>query len=115
MKKRSTNCVRESRLRWGLSTKDLSKLLGRHASTVSRLERRETTPTLRAAFGCEVVFGVPPEAMFPSLYEGVEEVVMARAARLYASLEGRTDRRSVRLKKLLDEMVKRAKGNADVA
>jgi hypothetical protein len=75
---------------------------------ISRLERRLTPGAVRAAFACEVVFGVPPRAMFPGLYEQVEEAVMTRAARLYEALENRTDKASVRKRELLGDMMRRA-------
>jgi ribosome-binding protein aMBF1 (putative translation factor) len=96
MKKRSFSYVRAHRTRWALSSEELARLLGRNASMVCRLEKCGQMPSGRAALGCEVIFGVPPQDMFPRHYEQVD---------------GKTDRKSVQKRELLEDMMKRATGN----
>lgn len=78
---------------------------------VCRLEKCGQIPGGKAAFGCEVIFGIAAREMFPRLYEEVEDAIMARAARLDVQLDGRTDRRSLLKRELLSDMMKRATGN----
>jgi transcriptional regulator with XRE-family HTH domain len=111
MKKHNLNYLRGHRSRWGLSADELARLLGRDASSVSRLERRGQIPSGKIALGLEVIFGVSPRELFPGIYEQVEDIVMARAARLHDQLQGKIDRRSVQKRQLLEEMMKRATGN----
>jgi len=49
--------------------------------------------------------------MFPGLYEQVEETIMGRAARLDGELAGKTDRKSLRKRELLSDMMRRATAN----
>jgi hypothetical protein len=111
MKKRSFNYVRANRTRWALSAEELARLLGRDASMVCRLERCGQIPGGKTALGCQVIFGVAAREMFPRLYDQVEEAVMARALRLYEQLDGKTDRKSVRKRELLSDMMSRAAHN----
>jgi hypothetical protein len=78
---------------------------------VCRIEKCGQMPGGKIALGFEVIFGVPPQEMFPGLYEHIEETIMARAARLHDQLDGKTDRKSVRKRELLSEMMKRATAN----
>jgi hypothetical protein len=75
---------------------------------VCRVEKCGQPPSGKIALGLEVIFGVPSKDMFPGLYEEVEDSVMARAARLDTQLEGKTDRRSLRKRELLTDMMRRA-------
>ncbi len=61
--------------------------------------------------GLQVIFGVKAEEMFPGLYDQVEDAVMARALRFYEKLDGKTDRKSLRKRELLTDMMKRATSN----
>lgn len=115
MRRRSFNYVRAYRLRWGLTARDFALLLGRDPSMITRLEREGKSLSGRAALACQVVFGVPPQTMFPALYEQVEDAVMARAAKLHEALEGRSDRRSVRRRELLADMMRRATDSSPAA
>jgi transcriptional regulator with XRE-family HTH domain len=111
MKKRTFSYVRAHRAYWSLSSKELARLLGRGASMVTRIEKGAKMPGGRAALGCQVIFGVAPQDMFPRHYEEVEETIMARAVRFHQQLEGKTDRKSARKRELLADMMKRATGN----
>lgn len=97
------------RKKWKLSTGELSKLLGTKASSpVSRLERGQRAPTVSMLIGCEFVFGVEGEELFPELYARTREAVLHRAARFSIQLEGKTDRASARKRELLSHIVRRA-------
>jgi hypothetical protein len=115
MKKRTFNSVRQHRTHWALSAEELARLLGRNASMVCRLEKCGQPPGGKSALGLEVIFGEPASKMFPGLYVHVEEAIMARALRLYEKLDGRTDRKSLRKRELLADMMKRATSNASHA
>jgi transcriptional regulator with XRE-family HTH domain len=88
--KQTADCrLRWLRRRWGLTQKELAILLGDKSGTaVSRLECQERQPSLEAAFGCQVLFGVAPPDLFPSLFTEVEEDVVGRIRGLYDALEG---------------------------
>jgi ribosome-binding protein aMBF1 (putative translation factor) len=111
MKKRTACDVRLNRNHWSLSSEELARLLGRNASMVCRLEKCGQIPGGKVALGLEIIFGVAARDMFPCLYEQVEEAIMARALRLYELLDGKTDRKSLRKRELLSEMMKRATAN----
>ena len=78
---------------------------------VCRLEKCGQIPGGKVALGCEVIFGVTARDMFPGLYEQVEEAIMGRAARLDSELAGKTDRKSLRKRELLSDMMRRATAN----
>jgi transcriptional regulator with XRE-family HTH domain len=108
MKRRSFTYLRAHRKRWSLSERELAGLLGTSASSACRMEKSGRPPSVKFALACQVIFGEEPRKMFPALYERVEEAVMVRAAGVYKLLDGKSDRRSVRHRELLDEMMKRA-------
>jgi len=116
MQHSSFNYLRAHRKRAALSEEELARLLGGvTASLVCRLEGGTREPTGKFMLGCEVVFGVAPRDMFPGRYGGVEESVMRRAARLSAALEGKVDAVSASKRRLLEDMIKRARDNHDGA
>ncbi len=93
MKKKLDCYLFTHRRRWGFTQKELSHLLGcRSASVVSRLERAERKPSLTAAFGCEIIFGVSAGELFPALFDSAEEEVLTRAYDLYERLQGNRSR-----------------------
>ncbi len=110
---RSFNSVRTQRLRWGLSSKDLSALIGRDPTKISRLEKRMESLTGRTVLALMIVFGVPARTLFPGMYEQIEETVMERAAHLYKVLERRNDAQSVKRRELLTDMMRRATSSTD--
>jgi transcriptional regulator with XRE-family HTH domain len=58
-------------------------LLGsKDGSAVSHVERGAREPSLRSAFACEVMFGVPARELFPGTYEEVEQELKTRAQTL---------------------------------
>lgn len=99
--------IRAYRRRSALSQKELGLLLGVPRNVANELERGKRAPTLALALRLQAIFGVPPHALFPGLYETGEEAAMAAAVRLHEELEGRTDGRSVALRTFLEAMPKR--------
>jgi transcriptional regulator with XRE-family HTH domain len=111
MKHCAFNYVRTHRQRHGLSTEDLARLLGQRAiAAVSQYESGERVPTLEGAVALQVIFGMAPKEMFPDFFAWVEDTVMRRGAEFYKELQGRTDRRAIAIRELLDAMGQRATG-----
>ena len=96
------------RKRWALSQRELARLLGhRSRSTVSRLETRGGSPSLRLVIGCQILFGVRFAELFPSLYEDHRDQIMRRAARLDARLRNQKGTSADRKRELLADLVRR--------
>lgn len=102
--------IRTHRRRWALTQKELAHLLGAGGrKQVSRRETRERQPNLQFVIACQVIFGVPPDGMFPELYSEVEEGVMRQVRELYQSLDGSTSKKAQRKRELLNGVLRRAK------
>jgi DNA-binding XRE family transcriptional regulator len=99
--------IRAYRRRSALSQEQLGLLLGISRNAVNEFERHKRAPTLPLVLRLQAIFGVPPHALFPVLYEAVEEAAMAEAVRLHNSLEGKADRQSAVLRTFLEAMPKR--------
>ena len=66
--KRPTCALRKYRRSWGLSQRELARLLGLEGSThISRLEHGKRTPRLETALSCSTLFGVPLGDIFPQV------------------------------------------------
>ncbi len=80
MQKKLPCYLKTYRRRAGLSQKELAALLGiGHVTTVSKLERRKREPNLKVAFGCQVLFGIQADRIFPGLLTDIDKGVRARA------------------------------------
>jgi transcriptional regulator with XRE-family HTH domain len=103
--------LRTLRKRYDLSQQECAELIGVQQSTASRTEAADATPDLETALGIQVVFGVTPADVFPTLYAKVEDAVMRRAAEFERRLTaaGAPDRSPKR--QLLIAMAWRAKAN----
>jgi transcriptional regulator with XRE-family HTH domain len=114
MKKKLTCYLRPYRRRWGLTQNELVSLLGLRANgVVSRIERQECLPSLKVAFALEIIFGATALELFPGLFAGVDEDVIARAYDLYERLQGNSSRK-IRMKlDLFEDLFKRAKTRAN--
>ena len=104
--------LRIHRKRWALSQQELAGLLGLSRTAITRLENESESTRLVTAFGLMVVFGIKTEVMQRKLYTQVEDAVMRNAAALDEKLRGKSDLKSLRKIELLDDMVRRATGNA---
>jgi len=79
--------LRTHRRLWGLTQQELAGLMGfLSASHVSRIENGRRDPTTDTVLACEVIFGVSGSAMFPQVYDVVEERVMREIHRLDGTL-----------------------------
>ncbi len=101
--------MRTHRKRWGLTQKELARLVGAKSGTqVSRYERLLRKPKLHIALACQVIFGELPHEVFPKLFESVEEAVMERAYTLCRELEKSKSKAAKRKLELLNDMLRRA-------
>ncbi len=82
MQKKLPCYLKTYRRRAGLTQKELAILLGiGDDTTVSKLERRKREPSLKIAFGCQILFGVPADRIFPGLLAQIDTGIRARARR----------------------------------
>jgi hypothetical protein len=87
--------LRTHRRVWGLSVKELTSLVGlQSAAHMSR--------------ACQVIFGIPPSAMFPHVYTRVEDRVMWNIHQLHLALENTTSLSAQRKRELFEVALKRA-------
>jgi len=92
-----------------LTQGELAHLLGISQSVLSRLEDNEAKELwFDVALALTVVFGDAPHRMFSRHYRRIEEQVMTRAADLHEANRGKSDRKSLRKRALLDDMMRRA-------
>ena len=76
------------RKRWALTQPELAELLGyRGRSHVSRLENCRSTPTTRTLLALEMIFGKGPYALFPELYDQIEETTVRNLYQMQQRLE----------------------------
>ena len=113
--KRKVLCyLRTHRRVWGLTQWELASLMGFESSThVSRIENGKRTPTVEVAFVCQVIFGIPPSAMFPNVYALVEDKAMRNIYRLHLALKHTTSLSGLRKRELFSLALKRAVGKAN--
>ena len=101
--------LRTHRRLWQLTLVDLAELVGvKSTSHLSRIEHGERTPKLEVALACQVIFGVPPSAMFPHVYSRVEDTVMWNTYKLHSALENTTSPAGIRKRELCDAILARA-------
>ena len=109
MNHRLKTYLRPYRRRWGLTEPELAFLLGlKSESVISRVERGGRPPTLKIALACQVVFGTPPEELFPGLFEATEQIVRNRAGKLRQKLQGDARSSTATKLELLDDVIARA-------
>ena len=108
------NYLRTFRKRSALTQVDIAFLLGaRSGAKVSRLERLSRFPNLKTAFACQVIFGVPADALFPGLYRDIASHLAERAKVLRLTVSRRESTRgSERRVKMLDGIVTRTSQSA---
>ena len=101
--------LRTHRRVWGLTQQELASLMGfKSATHVSRIENGKRAPTVEVALACQVIFGMPPSAMFPHVYTLVEEKVMRNIYRLHLALKNTTNLTELRKRELFSLALKRA-------
>ena len=101
--------LRTHRRNWGLTQKELAKLVGTASSVqISRYENGKRAPRIEVALACQVIFGVPPSIMFPDTYALAEEEVMRNMYRMDQALENTTSLSGLRKRDLFTIALKRA-------
>ena len=110
MKNRNLFCrLRTERRAWALSQRELAELLGGRSPThLARIEAGKRVPTIETALACQVLFGMPPETLFPNVYTEIEERMMQNIYRFREGLLQPTSLSTVRKQKLLEDARKRA-------
>lgn len=102
MSPRVPSYLRKARREWGLTQRELAVLLGvKSRAHISRLESLSRTPSIDVLLAFEVLFGVSAKELFPMKYTHIEEVILRRAAVLYAQLEDDDRLRAKRIRELL--------------
>ncbi len=103
--------LRTHRRVWGLTQRELATLLGLKSTThISRIENGKRAPSVESALACQVIFGIPPSAMFPRLYTLVEEKAMRNVYQMHLALSHTTSLSDLRKRELLSIALKRAVG-----
>ena len=101
--------LRTHRRNWGLTQKELAKLIGTASSVqISRYENGKRAPKIEVALACQVIFGVPPSIMFPDAHALVEEEVMRNMYRMDQALSNTTSLTGLRKRELFNFALKRA-------
>ena len=101
--------LRTQRRSWGLTQRELAGLLGGRSPThIARIEAGKRPPSIEIALACQVIFGIPPEIMFPHVYTEIEERTMQS---IYRFREGQLQISTpsvARKRELLELAMKRA-------
>ena len=101
--------LRTYRRSWGLTQRELAGLLGGRSPThIARIEAGKRPPSIEIALACQIIFGIPPEIMFPRLYTEIEEREMQGIYRFHEGLLQTTSPLGVRKRTLLERAMKRA-------
>lgn len=101
--------LRTHRRLWGLTQRELAALIGSVSSAqISRLETSKRAPRIECALACQVLFGIPPSAMFPDAYASVEEKVMRNIYRKDLACSHTTSLSGLRKRELFAHALKRA-------
>ena len=105
--------LRSYRLRWGLTVKELAKLVGvKSAPHMSRISNGKRNPTNEIALACQVLFGVSPSQMFPHVYTVVEDRVMWNICKFHSAREKSTSPSDSRKRELCERALKRVGGQS---
>jgi len=101
--------MRTHRRRWGLTQKDLARLLGVSSSQVSKWERLERKPKLSIVFAYQALFEALPHELLPDLYGLSRTKVCLEARRLHEEIDGVDTRSTRRKRKLLTRILETAR------
>ena len=117
VKRSALRCyLRRHRRAWGLTQQEIASLVGlRSAAHVSRIEHGKRPPSLEAALACQVIFGIPPDAMFPQAYYLLEERTMRNIYKEHQRLEHTIKPSGIRKRELYALALARAIGRAGKA
>lgn len=115
MQKKQTRALcylRTHRRKWGLTQKDLARLIGTiGCSQLSRYENSKRAPKIEVALACQVIFGVIPSIMFLDTYASVEEEVMRNMYRMNEALQNTTRLSGLRKRELCSLALSRARAH----
>jgi transcriptional regulator with XRE-family HTH domain len=107
--RKPVNYLRSYRLRWGLSQGELAHLLGwKRPEVVSRIEKKQRSPTLKLVIACFVLFGTPAAELFPDISASIDADVMARVWEMYEKIQGDRSRKTKIKIELLEAAIERA-------
>src|SRR5579862_3783188 len=97
------NYLRMHRRKRHLTQGELAFLFGYvDQSIIARFERDKRAITLAVAHACQLIFGVEPQAVFPTLFEGIEADIADRVRQLRDRLlhDGQTQKTLAKLEML---------------
>lgn len=101
--------LRTHRRVWGLTQQELATLLGYKSAThISRIENGKRAPSMESALACQVLFGIPPSAMFPRAYDLVEERIVRDVYHQHLALSDTTSPSKLRKRELFSLALERA-------
>lgn len=87
----TTNYLKVHRKKSGLSQREIAGLIGyRDPGQISRHERSESVPSLRAAIYYEVVFRAPLSTIFVGMHADIRQEIETKLQRLEAELQSRS-------------------------
>jgi transcriptional regulator with XRE-family HTH domain len=112
-----TNRIRMLRKQSGLSQSDLAFLLGfTNPASVCLYELRSRIPSTDTMFALSIIFGKPPEELFPDLYKEVEQLIYKRVYSLWKrSLKKPTTKEvAVKIESLVEMLRKNSRYTSDV-
>jgi transcriptional regulator with XRE-family HTH domain len=105
---RLPSLLRTQRRTWGLSQREMAKLLGFESSAeISRLEHGKRTPGLETALACSTLFGVPVQELFPQLAVESVDKLRERVGALHEGLNQPSTASAARKRELLDSALSR--------
>jgi transcriptional regulator with XRE-family HTH domain len=108
--------LRTYRKKFGLTQREAALLVGMETGQIiSRHESKARIPSFKTVVAYQIVFDVPLRALFPEIYQEVEELVLKRALDLKAHLERRKENpRTVHKLRRLEEMIRNIEADNDV-
>ena len=111
-RKRYLCYLRTHRRVWGLTQRELARIFGyRSATPISRIEAGQCIPGMEIALASQILFGVPPDAMFPQHYGEIEEKMMQRIYQFHQELLHLTSLSDLRKRELMELALRRAVAN----
>ena len=101
------------RRRWGLSQRELCRLLlGISTSALARYEAESCLPPFRVVVAMGLVFGPSAKELFPHVHAEVEEQVLRQAAQFSIVLEDVPGNRAEIKRELLKSISERVMANS---
>lgn len=111
MNDRHPRCyLRTYRRVWGLTQSELAKLLNLDRSCIHRLEKFKckSGPSYETAIACQVLFGIEPKDMCPTIHRQVEDRVIQACYQMHQGIEHSISLSDSRKRELLELALRRA-------